>query len=100
MNGKYILDAGGNAVQEPDLLKWGRWFQTADRHVANDIIGGVRVSTVFIGLDHIFDDGPPLIFETMVFGGPLDQEMERYSTREQAAAGHAVMIARVRASAA
>ena len=50
---------------------------------------GVCVSTVWLGLDHQFGDGPPLIFETMVFGLPDEMEiMERYSTEEQAIEGH------------
>lgn len=35
--------------------------------------------------------------ETMVFGGPLDAEMERYSTWDEAVAGHAAMVARCEA---
>ena len=29
-------------------------------------------------------DGPPLLYETMIFGGPLEEEQERYSTRAEA----------------
>ena len=49
------------------------------------------VSTVWVGLDmgfHPFADYPPIIFETMVFGGEHDQYQERYATKEQALAGH------------
>lgn len=94
----YVLD-GKTPVLEPDLLKWARMFEdSSGRRVAQDMIGDVRVSTVFLGLDHNFDDeGPPLLFETMVFGGSLDEETERYATWEQAEAGHAAMIERVRA---
>lgn len=57
--------------------------------------GGVWISTVLLGLDHQFGDGPPLIFETMVFEssdyGP-DLDMDRYSTREQAEEGHRRMV--------
>lgn len=50
---------------------------------------GGRVSTVWLGIDHSFTpDGPPLIFETMVFGGPMDMYTRRYSTQAQALAGH------------
>jgi hypothetical protein len=50
----------------------------------------VNVSTVWLGLDHNWwPDRPPLIFETMIFGGKLDLEVWRYSTEEQAVAGHA-----------
>jgi hypothetical protein len=97
-----------------DVLTWGRWFQrNQDRFIAKTSLGhetmsdvvrenlgiaptSCEVSTVFLGVDHSFGEGPPLIFETLVFGGPLDQEMERYSTMEQALAGHEAMVERVR----
>ena len=52
-------------------------------------IGEVSVSTVFLW-------GHPLLFETMVFGGKLDQEQKRYSTWEEAERGHAAMVERVK----
>jgi hypothetical protein len=76
-------------VPVDDLLEWGRWFQTADRHVARTDLPGCEVSTVFLGLDHSWGGGPPVLFETMVFGGPFDQAQERYSTWAEAEAGHA-----------
>jgi hypothetical protein len=82
-----------------DLMTWARWFENVThRTVAKTIVSNtVNVSTVFIGLDHQFGNGPPLIFETMVFGGPHDGDMNRYSTWDEAAAGHAAMVAKVRA---
>lgn len=98
-SGKYILD-GHTPVEERDLHTWAKWFETGSRQVANDHVGAVRVSTVFLGIDHRFGgDGPPILFETMVFGGPLDDEQDRYSTWEEAEAGHAAMLARVKAHA-
>jgi hypothetical protein len=64
------------------------------RVVAQDRLRGWLVSTVWLGLDHnFFGQGPPLIFETMVFapeGGLLGNEeyCERYATEEEARAGH------------
>ena len=95
MTKRYILD-GHAVVAEPDLMTWARWFEKAEQYVSLDEIGDVRVSTVFLGLDHSFGSGPPLLFETMVFGGPLDQEQDRYSTWDEAVAGHAAMVARVK----
>lgn len=57
---------------------------------------GARVSTCFQGLDLGWGDGPPLVFETMVFDGPLDGEQERYSTWNEAEEGHRLMCERVR----
>jgi hypothetical protein len=89
MADKYILDEQHNAVP-CDLMTWARWFEKGNRVVAKTALPGCEVSTVFLGLDHRFgSDGPPIIFETMVFGGPFDQQGERYSTWAEAEAGHA-----------
>lgn len=97
MTDKYILD-GHTPVPAPSLLAWGRWFETAmeDRIVAKTDIGGTRVSTVFLGLDHNWRDGPPILFETLVFEGPWDGEMDRCSTWAEAEDMHARMVALIR----
>lgn len=96
MSGKYILK-DKVPVEIDDILEWGRQFEEANRVVAKTQIGESRVSTVFLGLDHNWsDDGPPLLFETMVFGGPLDQEQERCSTWEEAEEMHKQMCERVK----
>ena len=46
------------------------------------------VSTVFLGLDHNWNGGPPILFETMVFGGPHNEYQERYATWDQAEKDH------------
>ncbi len=95
----YILK-DRKAVPVKDVLEWARWFETADRKVAlTQVADGISVSTVFLGLDHSFmPDAPPLIFETMVFGGPLDANEDRYTTWEDAEAGHAAMVAEAEAA--
>ena len=53
------------------------------------------VSTVWLGLDHGFGmGGPPLIFETMIFGdhGVSDHGQWRYSTEQAARQGHAEAV--------
>ena len=52
----------------------------------------VEVSTVWLGLNHNWREGPPIIFETMVFGGPNDGDCFRYSTEKEARDGHAVAV--------
>ena len=83
----YILD-GHEPMPCDDIVVWGTWFKTADRHVAKDSVGDVKISTVFLGLDHGFSGGPPLFFETMIFGGKHDGYQDRYSTWDEAVAGH------------
>lgn len=58
------------------------------------------VSTVWMGVDHSFDDGPPLIFETMVFaeGSSTDLDCRRYPTLALAEAGHVETLAVVAAT--
>lgn len=90
---QYTLD-GQIAKECVDILAWARWMENADRRVAITAQGDTEVSTVFLGVNHQFGDGPPLIFETMVFGGDYDGECCRYSTWEQAEGGHAEMSAR------
>jgi len=87
----YILE--GEDIVAVDLMTWARWMQAALEECVVDktTIGDAEVSTVFLGLDHSFGyNGPPLLFETLVFGGELDGQMHRYSTREEAQIGHAV----------
>jgi len=95
----YILDDDGNPVRCDDIVAWGHWYQnTRNRIVAQDFDEqGEGISTVFLGMDHSFTEkGPPILWETLVFGGPLDGEMERYSSLADALMGHAVMRVRVR----
>jgi hypothetical protein len=84
-------DRQGNPLT---LMEWARRLEASpdQRHVAETTLPNGRwVSTVWLGLDHSFGSGPPLIFETMVF--PSKDEMgdldcERYSTEAEALAGH------------
>jgi len=60
------------------------WVETAtDEHI--------WVSTVFLALDHAWE-GPPMLFETMIFGVPEDHPLfeyqQRYVTAADAREGH------------
>lgn len=95
----WILKDKETPVVEPDLHRWAQWFQNSkeERIVARTSIGESSVSTVFLALDHSFGGCIPILWETMVFGGKLDQEMDRCSgNREQAEAMHLKMIERVK----
>ena len=103
----YILDENNN-LMPVDLETYWQWFKAQDekgeasRRIVKQRhwpLNSIMVSTVFLGLDHnFFWGGPPLVFETLVFGGPLDQEMDRYSTYDEAVRGHEAMCERVRAA--
>jgi len=88
------------------MQEWAIQFEGIERHIADDEIDGwkyrervlftpVRVSTVWLGLDHSFGrEGQPLLFETMIFGGRCGQDCERYSTVEAARRGHIRLLRR------
>ena len=67
---------------------WMRWFETSDRQIGDDKIGKTRVSTVFLGIDHNFyGSSGPLLFQSLIFDGPLASEMWRYATYGEAERG-------------
>ena len=79
------------------------------KRVDSTDVGPYWVSTVWLGLDHRYSgDGPPLIFETMVFlkgerddeehVGLQDIDVVRYSSLEQAQEGHQTMVLLVQAT--
>jgi hypothetical protein len=90
----YKLDAQNNIVPVDDVIEWGHWFESASNDRSRVVSqtrfkNGVFVSTVFLGLDHRFSgDGPPILFETMIFGGEHDEMQKRYCTWEEAFEGH------------
>jgi hypothetical protein len=90
MSDLYILD-GHQPVLCDDIHEWGRWFHDGEkRRVAlTELPGDIQVSTVFLGMDHGWGHGPPLLFETMIFGGEWDEWQDRCSTWEEAEAMHA-----------
>jgi len=92
MSDKAYLDDNGNIIKCSDLIYWAVTMENNNRRIGLDIIKvdneEIKVSTVFLGLNHNFGDGPDLWFETMIFGGINDGWQDRYSTREQALIGH------------
>ena len=76
------------------MEEWAGSF--GDNTVALTELDDVTVSTVWLGLNHNFGDGPPLIFETMIFGGQHDEFQERYSTEAEALAGHEIAVTMAR----
>jgi len=95
--GTYILD-GHTPVRCNNLEVWEKFLEGGTRKVALDEpVPGVRVSTIFLALDHNFlmEDHPPILFETMVFGGALNHFQERYCSWDEAELGHQAILANV-----
>ena len=89
MSDRYIL-VNKKPKLCPDLMEWSNWYEKGNdnRRVAHTALGKTNVSTVFLGLDHSFGGGKPLLFETMIFGGKHDEYQERCSTWEEAEEMH------------
>lgn len=81
------------------LTEWAEWWNNFDnRRMARTNLGkDLCVSTVFLGVDHGFGDGDrPVLFETLVQGDSDGEEMmNRYTTFDDAIAGHKAMVGRV-----
>ena len=94
-----VLDENKKVVPVGGAKQWGAFSQdAANREVGFAEVGGMRVSTVFLGINHSFVPGnhllggPPLWFETMIFGDPYDGLRQRYSTWEEADLNHKVIV--------
>lgn len=92
---KYVLDEHRNVQRSHNLMAWARWVECAGERVRVDMdfFWDCQVSTVFLPINHNFaDHGPPLLFETMVFGGGDDDLSQwRWETWAAAEAGHTVV---------
>jgi len=85
----YILDENKKPVKCENFMDYANWSaDIKNRIVEQTDIGNVKVSTVFLGLDHSFVKGVIILFETMVFNGKLDQFQQRYQTWDEAKKGH------------
>jgi hypothetical protein len=100
----YIL-LGTEVVEEPDYVAWRRWMwpddsgDDAHRRVARtQITDAIEVSTLFLGLDMRVKSPVPILFESCVRGGPLDDTTQRYATYHEAEQGHEALVACVRAA--
>jgi hypothetical protein len=91
----YKLDEAGEPVPCENILEWAAWF--AQSHEARVVVktelpSGTTVSTVFLGIDHGFHGGDPVLWETMMFGGAYDLACDRYRSRKDAIVGHEVWV--------
>ena len=94
----YILNEDHVAIPV-DVMTWAEWYE-ANTQIASwrgtrsrrrGCLNRLPRHRPCLHADH----EPRQIFETLVFGGKHDQEMDRYATWAQAEAGHAWMVRRV-----
>lgn len=98
MSNNYYLN-DDHSVTPCDINRWSEQYEEMSRnntkHVGNDKIDGKHISTVWLGTNYRYGEGPPEIFETMVFkdGTLSDIYCERYATWDEAVDGHKRAIA-------
>jgi hypothetical protein len=98
--GRYYILCGDAVTEEADFGKWVAWHASAYekmRCVARTSVKFGVVATVFLGVNMASTEVErPVLFETRVQGGWLDDQWERYATLEEARAGHHAWVARIR----
>lgn len=91
-------DRQGNPL---DMFEWAEMLEDGkQKRVAETTLpDGKWVSTVWLGLNHRFGPGPPLIFETMVFRRNIksledaaEMQCRRYATEGEAMIGHMEVV--------
>lgn len=102
----FILNDRGEPIVARSSV-WTIWMEQNHKPggvttVKKEWVENVEVSTVFLGLNYNWGDGPPILWETMTFSNRKDwnQEIcERCSgSREQALAQHERICSDVRAA--
>ena len=68
-------------------MEWAKWMGERKHILKKTTVNGVLISTIFLGFDHnFFGDGPPVLFEAMVFdtkeGDEFHDYQERYTYEE------------------
>jgi hypothetical protein len=91
----YVLNAKG----EPQLVNAeartlaAAFSDMAQRRVALTAGSSVEVSTVFLMIDHKMGwDDKPVLWETMIFGGPHSDYQTRSRTLEEAILNHRMAV--------
>lgn len=98
MSDWYIYDENHKPIKK-DVIEASIWLypskenSTDRRRVKKDTVNNHDISTVFLGLDHGYGEGEPVLWETMIFGASeLDQWQDRYTSYEDALKGHEVAV--------
>ena len=92
----YYKLQGKDIVKCKDINEWVKFMEIKKRILFVDVISDATISTVFLGLDHNFGGGIPVLFETMIFGGKSDNYLERYSTWDDAEEGHKFILKQIK----
>ena len=91
----YYLDDRHQVIKAESFEEWAAHFSFG-HPVASDQVGQAEVNTVFLGHGSFERTAQPVLFETMIFGGPKDTCCWRWSTWDEAMAGHQRIVESLR----
>lgn len=101
LNPDHTIRPGPDSTETEAFTAYSMWLYGNDANGRpnkmvefTDCQDGGYVSTVFLGLDHSFHIGDPVVFESMYFVGNHGTDQQRYKTWEEALAGHHLLVAR------
>ena len=103
----YMQLPNGTVIPTDDPDQWGMnmvMLRKTGQHAvgqtyinADGFVAPIFISTVFLGLNHNWrENGPPLIYETMIFNFGSEEYQRRYTDRWEAHCGHQAAINYVR----
>jgi len=91
----YYMTDDGNVHLTTNEREWIMKVHN-NRIVDQTTVGDYLVSTVFLGIDHNFGRGLPILFETMVFNNKHNElYCDRYHTKQEAVEGHKKIVGMV-----
>jgi hypothetical protein len=89
---RYILNDADEPVPCDDMVKWSLFCGTDPRRIVGRSTFGdglILVSTIFTGMDYNWSlVGPPIVYETMMFGTGETRLCSRTHTRDEALHAH------------
>lgn len=88
----YKLDENNIPVKCKTIDEWADFHKTKQRYLFHNKLNAIWISTVFLGLDHSFDDtSAPVLFESMSFNNQSEMDCDRYTSYDDAKIGHYVL---------
>jgi hypothetical protein len=99
---RYYILRDNEVIEEPDYDVWAEWHASQYRHVecvALTELAHAKVSTHFLAVNmSLSPDEPPLLFETRVNGGWIEDTRERFATLDEARANHEAWVEKLRSA--
>ena len=95
----YYKLEGQTPIAVESFMEWSLWLMSAQTTVMINEVKNSIVSTRFVGIDlnpgSCNSESKPMVFETLVMGGPLDGKRNFYPTWDEAIQGHLKIASQV-----